>query len=451
MYLQKCEEYCGGDTFGINDNGELYKGIMCFMIIGLKNNVPYIIKTVPETKIEGEWIQNEILHCLQVLQDLGFKVRGIVCDDHSSNVSAFKKLLATYGSSDDDLAIEYNDQKVYLFFDVVHLMKNIRNNLLNRKRFLFPPFSFSEFYDEVKDAGGEVSWHVLHQVYERDQKLQANMRAAPKLCLKVLHPGSCKQSVSTALAIFHPTTSAAIKFYFPEKTDAAEFLNLIFTWWTISNSKTRFSLTHRLGNAAVYGDHKPEFLRAFAKWIDSWDDEKLRNCERFTLTAQTSYALRRTLRCHASLIDDLLAEGYDFVLTARFQTDPIERRFGQYRQMSGGPFLVSAKDVNCSEKIVKIKSLIKEGIDIDESVRSKETIANESEFISSVKATLDGMNMSTLTDDTKQVVNHVAGYIAKKAAKSCNDCCEHQLLYEGPSNSNGYIAMFITWRTEDAI
>ena len=92
----------------------------------------------------------------------------------------------------------------------------------------------------------------------------------------------------------------------PRKTDAAEFLNLIFSWWTLSNSITRFSSTHCLGNSAVYGDHKPEFLGAFVKWIDSWDDEKLENCERFTLTAQTSYALRRTLRCHALLIDDLL-------------------------------------------------------------------------------------------------------------------------------------------------
>ena len=78
MYLQKCEECCGGDTFGTNEDGELYKGIMCFMIIGSKNNVTFIIKTIPETKIEGELIQNEILHCLQVLQDLGFKVRGVV-------------------------------------------------------------------------------------------------------------------------------------------------------------------------------------------------------------------------------------------------------------------------------------------------------------------------------------------------------------------------------------
>ena len=99
-------------------------------------------------------IQNEILHCLQVLQDLGFKVRGGVCDDHSSNASAFKKLLAAYGPSDDDFAIEYNNQKIYLFFDIVHFMKNIRDNLLNRKKILFLVFSFSEFYDEVKVSGG---------------------------------------------------------------------------------------------------------------------------------------------------------------------------------------------------------------------------------------------------------------------------------------------------------
>ena len=49
MYLQKCEEYCGGDTFGTNEDGKLFKGIMCFMIIGSKNNVTFIIKTIPET------------------------------------------------------------------------------------------------------------------------------------------------------------------------------------------------------------------------------------------------------------------------------------------------------------------------------------------------------------------------------------------------------------------
>ena len=33
IYLQKCEEYFRGDMMGSNDAGELYKGLVCFMII----------------------------------------------------------------------------------------------------------------------------------------------------------------------------------------------------------------------------------------------------------------------------------------------------------------------------------------------------------------------------------------------------------------------------------
>ena len=72
--------------------------------------------------------------------------------------------------------------------------------------------------------------------------------------------------------------------------------------------------------------------------------------EQFTLTENTSSALKRTLRYTASLIEDLLSEGYEYVLTSRFQSDPLERRFSQYRQMSGGRFLVGLREVNSSGK-----------------------------------------------------------------------------------------------------
>ena len=35
MYLQKCEEYCGGEIIGANENNELYKGLLSFTIVGL--------------------------------------------------------------------------------------------------------------------------------------------------------------------------------------------------------------------------------------------------------------------------------------------------------------------------------------------------------------------------------------------------------------------------------
>ena len=224
-----------GESFGANKNGELYKGMMCFMIIALKSNVPYMIKTVPEQEIKGEWLKDEIVSCVTILREKGFNVRGIVCDDHASNVSAYKKLIDIYGIDEEDLAIEYNSRKIYLFFDAVHLMKNIRNNLLNRKRFLFPLFLFENLSDLVKVPGGDISWQLFHQVFEQDSNLEANIQAAPKWSAEALYLGNCKQSVPVALAIVYPSTSASIKHYFPDKTDSAEFLSL-FYYFNLQNS-----------------------------------------------------------------------------------------------------------------------------------------------------------------------------------------------------------------------
>ena len=64
-------------------------------------------------------------------------------------------------------------------------------------------------------------------------------------------------------------------------------------------------------------------------------------------------------RPQADLIDELIDDGYEFV-TARFQSDFIERRFSQYLQMSGGRFLVSLREVLNSERILICTALIKE-------------------------------------------------------------------------------------------
>ena len=38
------------------------------------------------------------------------------------------------------------------------------------------------------------------------------------------------------------------------------------------------------------------------------------------------------------LIQELLDEGYELIFTHRFQSDSLENRFSEYRQMSGGRF-----------------------------------------------------------------------------------------------------------------
>ena len=53
-YLQKREEYAGGELVGADTDGNLYKGIMCFMIVG--------------------WIEGEIEKLVKDLHGIGFRV-----------------------------------------------------------------------------------------------------------------------------------------------------------------------------------------------------------------------------------------------------------------------------------------------------------------------------------------------------------------------------------------
>ena len=308
IYIQRNEEYVGGVSYGANEQGQLHKGVVCFMIIGLKSNLLYVIRSVPETNIKEEWLQGEILSCIDALQSNGFYVRGVVCDNHPSNVSAFGNISAKYGRGEDELRVWINDKPIYFFYDPVHLIKNVRNNLLARKQFFVPPFICKELRDDIIVAGGQIFWNLLQSIHDRDSQCQANLRSAPKLTktVTVLHPGNSKQSVPVALAVYDQGCNPAI---FSKCSRRRRFPITSFTWWVISNSN------YWLGNAAVLDDCKPKFLRMFAQWLQEWQDQKLSNCQKFTLSAQTSAALIQTAKCQAALIEDLLSEGYNHTAT----------------------------------------------------------------------------------------------------------------------------------------
>ena len=97
--------------------GNLYKGVVALMIQGLKKSISLVVKALPEAKITGEWLAQHISECISCLSKVGFNVRAVVTDNHSSNVNAFNCLLYTYGSNDSKLFIHHPDKntKTYLF------------------------------------------------------------------------------------------------------------------------------------------------------------------------------------------------------------------------------------------------------------------------------------------------------------------------------------------------
>ena len=62
MFLQKEASYQSGDYVGEDEEGELYKGIACFMIVGLKQSVPHVIQAITEVSITREWLAEKFQH-----------------------------------------------------------------------------------------------------------------------------------------------------------------------------------------------------------------------------------------------------------------------------------------------------------------------------------------------------------------------------------------------------
>ena len=149
----------------------------------------------------------------------------------------------------------------------------------------------------------------------------------------------------------------------------------------------------------------------------------------------------RTLRCQAALIEDLLeTQQYKYVLTARFQSNPLEKRYGQYRQMSGGRFLVSLREVRSSEKILKLKSLIKAGCDFADA-QSDDSSKTQIEISRTITREIEKMPIDNLEldENSREVATYVTGFITKQTIPYTKDCCGHLLV--GVSEDDKYIQL----------
>ena len=137
------------------------------MIVGLTKKIPFVLHASLANHTNSNWliylyIYEEFLRCIDCLQSAGYNARACASDNHPSNVVAYQKLLLKYAmDSNDDLRICINGKPICLclFHDSVHIIKNIRNNLLNKKRLIFSPFSCDYLkYFPVGVNGGEITW-----------------------------------------------------------------------------------------------------------------------------------------------------------------------------------------------------------------------------------------------------------------------------------------------------
>ena len=96
----------------------------------------------------------------------GYFIRAVVADNHSANVNAFNILLDEFdGDKTHYITLSNSPPKIFLFFFILFIyLKNIRNSLLNKKKFVFPAFTFEISNISVSSKEGYITWSDLHKV-----------------------------------------------------------------------------------------------------------------------------------------------------------------------------------------------------------------------------------------------------------------------------------------------
>ena len=71
MYLQKSEQYQSGKYV---EEGNLYEGIFAFMVVGLRESIPFV-QTIPEVTFNGQWLAEKISDNIDNLKEIGLCVQ----------------------------------------------------------------------------------------------------------------------------------------------------------------------------------------------------------------------------------------------------------------------------------------------------------------------------------------------------------------------------------------
>ena len=420
VYVQKNMEYTGGKYFGTVD-GELAKTVLCFMIKSLRHHYKDVVALFPCHALTSASLLNHFYKVNRLLCEIGFHIVAISADNASVNRSFYSILSNGSMSSTNPITGE----PLHLIFDPTHLFKNFYNNFERKKKFIYHENDTNELV--------QPCFSHINELYEMERNMP--LKLAHRLNQNVIKPDNIQRvSVKLAEACFHESTINAMEFYIKSQNkpwlDTLKFLKMIRLFWNILNIRTPTIGIRKRDEALKpimsVEDDRIRFLKEFANLLRVWNG----NSSFVGFSNETNTAAQQT--CHAiiELITYLKGKGFTYILTGLFQSDPIEKRFGIYRQMSGGNYHISVRQIFESERKIKMQSLLKYQ-DFD-TLHVLECLDDTNEMLSLFDKAIDmvslipNQNNKKFDESNFAISYYISGYasrvICRRISYSCENC-----------------------------
>ena len=227
IYLSKRVESSGGQVFGLTESCAVAATALCFMIKSLSSGYQDMVRMYPLKSLKAETQKACFDKVMLLVHEIGLNVIGICVDNASANKKFFKDFHCS-GAWKVSIPNRYTDGKIFLIFDPIHIIKNIYNNLVNRRVFKVPGMT------PILNSPLTASFADIEKVYNLE--CQKPLRIAHRLTEIVLKPNSIeKVNVELALTVLHESTVIGLKEYGFHETAATDlFLKL----WNILNVST---------------------------------------------------------------------------------------------------------------------------------------------------------------------------------------------------------------------
>lgn len=434
MYVYSTLDLVDGRIVGASqESAECCTTVLCFMISSLAGKFTDVLQLVPLKGLTLDILRRHLMNNLKLATDAGFQVVVCISDNHPVNRQLFKELGGGIYKPSIDHPYSDGDQ-LFLLLDPVHTVKNLYNNFQRKQTLKLPSFEGCSLVEPIDDSFTATFKHV-QSLYDKENHM--SLRLAHKISKSVLQPTNTQRtSAKMAFALFDDSTIAAFRYYSADEPwyGTMLFLYLMNCLVKIVNVKSPFSGQKMRDHFRdpVTSENSPqlEFLQTMETFFDEWRHTS--NSQQ-ALSRETFLACESLCSCLPKLANYLLTKkDFNYVLLGKIQSDPIERRFGRYRQMSGANFFISLKQVLDSEKKIRIYSCLKHSdISITQMKTLRQenttsTLIDEDVHIISFLSNIISDDISSLDKNEYNIIYYVAGYIVRhlKNIHSCSSCLE---------------------------
>ena len=348
IYVKSMLQYHGGEVFGqaINNSSKLANTVLSYMVVCMFGGPKFLCKMLPVKEMGADFLFEQTNLLLENLKEAGANVVAIICDGNRVNQSFFKKF--------DTINPWRTKDNLFLLFDFVHLIKNIRNNWITE--------ATQELEFHLNDQKHTARWSDVKKLYYYESKELVKMS---RLTFEAVCPTPIeRQKVETCLRVFCDETISALKLHpeFENATGIICFLTCVLDFWKIVNVHSKFTAQQTRDNlrkviTSPY-DVSIQKLKSFNFMIQNMRCAGGKRIK--SLTKDTLSCLSQTCNGLVELSEYLLQEeSFEYVMLGTFSTDPLEKEFSKLRQGSGGTYFITVQQILEKVNISKVKLLLK--------------------------------------------------------------------------------------------